>query len=228
MLRYANQQRIYTSTSTNAHYLNEVNAKETVISGLDQIIISIDGTDQQTYEKYRIGGQLAEVIDGTRRLIKWKKRLRKNSPYVILQFLLFKFNEHQVADMKSLGNEIGADEVRFKTAQIYDYQSKSAIIPENTSYTRYIKDAAGHFKLSGRQFNHCWRMWSSCVITWDSRVVPCCFDKDANYKMGIIGNGNFRELWKGVSYSQFRKKILKDRKSIDICSNCSEGTRIWA
>src|SRR3954464_12958801 len=62
LVKYASSKNIYTATSTNAHYLTDENAKKTVESGLDRLIISIDGTTQETYESYRIGGNLQKVI----------------------------------------------------------------------------------------------------------------------------------------------------------------------
>src|SRR5205085_9820154 len=56
LVRYAADRKIFTSTSTNAHYLNDANARATIESGLDRLIISIDGTTQETYESYRVGG----------------------------------------------------------------------------------------------------------------------------------------------------------------------------
>ena len=56
MVKYAASKKIYTATSTNAHYLTDENAKRTVESGLDRLIISIDGTTQETYQQYRVGG----------------------------------------------------------------------------------------------------------------------------------------------------------------------------
>src|ERR1051326_1127254 len=46
MVKYASSKKIYTATSTNAHYLNDENAKRTIESGLDRLIICIDGTTQ--------------------------------------------------------------------------------------------------------------------------------------------------------------------------------------
>ncbi|MCR6720110.1 MAG: hypothetical protein NVV59_07350 [Chitinophagaceae bacterium] len=65
--------KIYTATSTNAHYLTDENARRTIESGLDRLIISIDGTTQEVYEQYRVGGQLNKVIEGARNIVKWKK-----------------------------------------------------------------------------------------------------------------------------------------------------------
>jgi radical SAM protein with 4Fe4S-binding SPASM domain len=75
--------------------------------------------------------------------------------------------------------------------------------------------------------NHCWRLWSTCVFTWDGKIVPCCFDKDAQYQMGELSKNEFKTIWKSGLYSDFRQKVLKNRQSIDICSNCSEGSKIW-
>ena len=63
----------------------------------------------------------------------------------------------------------------------------------------------------------------SCVITWDGLVVPCCFDKDAVYQMGDLKNNSFEEVWKSEPYKAFRTKVITNRKSIDICTNCTEG-----
>jgi len=76
LVKYATGKGIYTATSTNAHYLNDDNARKTVESGLDRLIISIDGTTQETYESYRIGGQLNKVIEGAKEVVKWKKELK--------------------------------------------------------------------------------------------------------------------------------------------------------
>ena len=64
MVRYAHQQKLYTITSTNGHFLDDQRAGETVESGLDRLIISVDGTTQETYEQYRKEGELATVLEG--------------------------------------------------------------------------------------------------------------------------------------------------------------------
>jgi MoaA/NifB/PqqE/SkfB family radical SAM enzyme len=69
MVRYASDKKIYTATSTNAHYLDDANARKTVESGLDRLIISIDGTTQDVYQQYRVGGQLQKVLEGTRNIL---------------------------------------------------------------------------------------------------------------------------------------------------------------
>jgi radical SAM protein with 4Fe4S-binding SPASM domain len=228
MVNYASEKKIYTSTSTNAHFLNDENARKTVESGLDRLIISIDGTSQEVYESYRIGGDLEKVIQGTKNLIKWKKRLHSKTPHLIFQFLVVRPNEHQINEVIQLARDLGIDELRFKTAQVYDYLKGNPLIPENGRYSRYRKEKDGTFSIKNNLDNHCWRLWSSTVITWDGLLVPCCFDKDARHQMGDLKKYKFQQIWKNTAYSNFRSSVLRSRKEIDICSNCTEGTKVWA
>lgn len=228
MVKYASGKGIYTSTSTNAHYLTKEQAKKTVESGLDRLIISIDGTTQETYEQYRVGGILQKVIDGTKHIIEAKKTLKSETPHVVFQFLVVKPNEHQLQDVENLAAELGVDEVVFKTAQVYDFEQGNPLIPVNETYSRYKKQADGTYRIKNKLLNQCWRMWSGCVVTWDGIVVPCCFDKDAKHQLGNLKEQSFAEVWASKKYRNFRQAILKSREEIDICKNCSEGTKVWA
>lgn len=227
-VKYASKKKVYTATSTNAHYLDDKNAKATVESGLDRLIISIDGTTQETYEQYRIGGKLEKVIEGTQNIVRWKKELKSKTPHIIFQYLVVKPNEHQLDDVQKLAKDLGVNEVAFKTAQIYDYENGSDLIPTIEKYARYRRTASGKWEIKNRLLNHCWKMWHSCVITWDGKVVPCCFDKDAHYQLGSMQGTSFKQVWRGEAYQNFRQSLIKSRSEIEMCKNCSEGTKVWA
>ena len=228
MVKYASSKKIYTATSTNAHYLTDANSRKTIESGLDRLIISIDGTTQEVYEQYRVGGHLNKVLEGARNIIRWKRELKSKTPFVVFQFLVVKPNEHQIEEVKQLGKEIGVDDVWFKTAQVYDYESDpNKLIPSIDKYSRYKKGKNGN-TFKGKLSNQCWRLWHDPVITWDGLVAPCCFDKDAQHKMGSLKDRSFKEIWNNGEYTRFRTQILKGRKNIDICANCSEGTKVWS
>jgi radical SAM protein with 4Fe4S-binding SPASM domain len=228
MVQYASQKRIYTATSTNGHYLNDDNARATVESGLDRLIISIDGTTQETYESYRVGGQLEKVIAAAENVVKWKRKLKSKTPHVVFQFLVVKPNEHEIGEVYKIAKRLSVDQVVLKTAQIYDYQHGSPLIPDNEKYSRYKKQAGGSYVLKNEMLNECWKMWHSCVITWDGKVVPCCFDKDANHVLGDLNTSTFREIWYSQRYDTFRQSLLRSRSDIEICKNCTEGTKVWA
>ncbi len=228
MVQYASRQNIYTATSTNAHFLDDENARETVASGLDRLIISIDGTSQETYESYRIGGNLEKVIQGTQNILRWRKELKSKTPHVVFQFLVVRPNEHQVPEVYALAKQLGVDRVALKTAQIYDYEKGSDLIPLQDQYARYKKNQDGNYSIKNQLLNHCWKMWNSCVVTWDGKVVPCCFDKDAHFVLGDLHQKTFKEIWMGEKYQAFRATLLRSRSEIEICKNCTEGTKVWA
>ncbi|MEO6838665.1 MAG: radical SAM/SPASM domain-containing protein [Ginsengibacter sp.] len=228
MVSYASSKGLYTATSTNGHFLTDEMAKKTVESGLDRLIISLDGTTQEVYEQYRREGNIDKVIEGAKNIVKWKKELNSKKPFVFFQFLVVKPNEHQIEDVKKLAAQVGVDEVRFKTAQVYDYENDpNQLIPENEKYSRYIKNKEGKHSAKNKLQNHCWKLWQANVITWDGMVVPCCFDKDATHQLGDLKNQSFKEIWQNDQYKKFRKDITTSRKNIDICANCSEGLSVW-
>lgn len=227
MVKYAHDHNIYTITSTNGHFLNDKNAKKTVESGLDRMIISVDGTTQEVYANYRKEGKLDAVLQGARNMVKWKKELNSATPHLIFQFLVVKPNEHQIDDIHALAKEIGIDEVKLKSAQIYDYEQGNDLIPTIEKYSRYKQKDDGTYQVKNQLLNHCWKLWHACVITWDGMVVPCCFDKDATHRLGDLKTNSFKEIWHSKAYQNFRQLLLKGRDQIDICKNCTEGCKVW-
>ncbi len=222
MVAYANKLKIYTSSSTNAHYLTQENIQKTIDSGLRHLIVSVDGTTQDTYETYRIGGNFEKVKNGVSELIRIRDQHGAVFPQVILQFLVTGKNEHQIPAIKNLAKAWKVDGLELKTAQIYGYENGSDLIPENLRYSRYKHVENGKWALKRKISNRCWRMWKGAVVTWDGKMVPCCFDKDASHEMGNLRHSRLMDIWRNETYQQFRTQLLKDRSQIEICKNCTE------
>lgn len=222
MIKRATKDKIYTYCSTNGHFLTSETTKKTIESGLDELIISLDGINQKVYEQYRRGGSLNSVLQGTRELIQKKRELKSTLPYTKFQFLVVKPNEYQIQDAKILAKQMAVNTIVFKSAQIYDFENGSPLMPDNQKYSRYKKGKNGKYRLKKKLKNRCWRLWSNPVITVEGDVLPCCFDKDAKYAMGNIKEQSFVEIWNSDKYQKFRQKLLTNRKSIDICKNCTE------
>ena len=219
------KKKIFTSTSTNGHFLDLEAAQKTVESGLDKLIISIDGTTQEIYEKYRKGGDLETAIQGIKNIVFWREKLKSETPYIVIQFIVFRFNEHQISEIKKLSKELKVDKLEFKSAQIYDNRNVGSLIPSIRKYSRYEKKSDGEYHIKSKLKNRCKRLWESAVITNFGDVLPCCFDKDADYVSGNIQKERFSDINNNSVSVTFRKKLLKNRKQIDICKNCTEGLR---
>lgn len=221
-VRYAKKKKIFTTTSTNGHYLSKTLARKTVESGLDQLIISLDGLDADTYQKYRIGGNFEKVMDGIKNLVEAKKEAGVSHPYLIVQFIVFKSNEHQLKEVKKLKKELGIDQVELKTAQFYDFEKGKDLMTSLNRFSRYAETESGEYKIKNKLRNRCLRMWQGSVITWDGNVVPCCYDKDADHKFGNLIDDDFKDIKNNADYSAFRQQILDDRSQTEICRNCPE------
>jgi MoaA/NifB/PqqE/SkfB family radical SAM enzyme len=225
MIKYAQANKIYVSISTNGHFIGRENVVDVLRNAPDKLIYSVDGLDERSYRNYRIGGSFKEVDEGLRALVRTKKELRLKKPFVEFQFIVMKQNEHMIDDVRKYGKDVGVDKVVFKTMQVSSYENAKSFLPLNKKYCRYImKD--GSFSIKGKMKNQCFALWRTSVITWDKKIVPCCFDKDAAYKLGLLNGRTFKDVWSSGSYNDFRNKILNGRKSIDMCNNCTEGLEV--
>jgi len=225
MISYAQAQNVYISISTNGHFINEKNVDTILENAPDKLIYSVDGLDEESYQNYRVGGTFEQADKGLRSLVKRKNELKKKKPFIEFQFIVMKQNEHQLDEVLDYGKDVGVDKIVFKTMQISSYENALKFLPGNKKYRRY-KVENSSFKIRNKLKDHCFALWRTSVVTWDGRVVPCCFDKDAEYELGQINGSSFANVWKSTKYSDFRNKILSNRKSVDMCVNCTEGLKV--
>lgn len=218
IISYANKNGIYTATSTNGHFLTEENCDRLINSGLDRIIVSIDGTTQETFSKYRTGGSLETVLKGLETLNITKKKLSKPNPSVIIQFLVFKHNELEIPEIKRIAKKYNC-KLELKTAQVYNFSEAENLLP-SPKYSRYKKLNNGDYQIK-KQSKACLRLWSHMVITWDGKIVPCCFDKDASNCFGTLSKKNLLQTWKSNQFNDFRQNLLTKKHEIKMCENCN-------
>ena len=213
---------LYSIVSTNGHFLTPDNAVRIVVSKLKKLIVSIDGMDQNTYSHYRKDGQLNVVMNGIRNVSSAIKTYN-SSLKLELQFLVNRNNEHQIASVRLFASEINAT-LKLKSMQIINNNDIEQWLPVQDKYRRY-KEKGDSFVIRNPMPNRCFRLWTNPVITWDGKVLPCCFDKDADHIMGDLNHNSFREIWFGEKYRKYRQLILASRGDIDICRNCTSGIR---
>lgn len=221
----ARQKGIFTATSSNGHFLSPENARKTVKSGLDKLIISINATTPELHKKYTRTGNLQTVLKGVENLLAARKKLKASTPTVVLQMLVSRDSENQIGEFRKLAKQLGADQIRLETMQLTDFKNGNQWMPKNLKYSRYRKNNDGQFEIKNPLRNHCSRLWNSAVITWNGDVLPCCFDKSGRYPMGNLHTQNFRQIRNNQQFCAFRRKVLQNRKRIDICTNCTQGLR---
>jgi radical SAM protein with 4Fe4S-binding SPASM domain len=217
-----NSMNMHTVISTNGHFLSDENSEKIVKSGLGKLIISLDGIDQDTYSAYRKNGSVKSVIDGIRNVTDAKRRYN-SSLKIEIQFLVNKFNEHQIPKIRQLAHRMKAS-LKLKSMQIINNENIFSWLPLEGRFRRY-KMKNGEYVLKNSLPDRCARLWFNPVITWNGKVIPCCFDKNAEYIMGDLNHDSFREIWNGPKYRIFRKSILSGRHMIEICRNCTSGLK---
>ena len=230
MIEYASQANLIIGLSTNANVMPNIN--DLVNSGLDELIISIDGITQETYNKYRVNGDLATVLQNITSLVEKKTELKKHTPRIVGQFIVMKHNEHEIEETKILFKKMKIDKLALKTVQIYSKDDIIKFLPSNPKYQRYkIKNK--DFTLKFGLKNRCYRIWNQPVINWDGEMAVCCYDKDNVYRVGSFSlptpNSQLptiSALWKSKKFMTFRKNVLKNRKMHEICRNCGEGVSL--
>ena len=222
-VRIAKGKNIYVTTSTNGHFFTDQNITKTIDSGLDSMIISVDGATPQSYKKYRIGGNLEKVLQGTEKLIKEKNRRRSRIPNVALQFMVMKHNESEIPEIKKMAKQLNVDRLLIKNIEVRSLKEAKEWLPENEKYRRY--DHSGNqYIVKGANKKSCTRPWLSSLINWDGTFVPCCFDKNGEFPMGNVDHLlSVDEMWRGPAFMDFRKVLLQNRQSINICRNCNQG-----
>lgn len=234
-IEYSYTQRVKTQLSTNMMLYTEGIGENLIQSRLMKLIVSCDGINQETYGKYRRGGDISRVIKGVESLIELKKRLKSKQPFIEMQCIVFKFNENEMNTYEKFWKSIGVDTVNFIRMSFMsklgkDITQKLDYIPNNEKYQPF--HPYGNVK-------KCFDLYKHITIDWNGDWYTCCFPSgEREYKVGNIVTDNFWEVWNGKKY-QYNRRLIKKQKSEGqycetMCHDCTgifpreETKRYWA
>lgn len=228
MIKYAHDKNIRVNISSNLNHFNKDMAIGLVKSKLDYLIVSLDGVDQKTYAKYRVGGKIDNVFSNIKQIQEEKKKQNSKYPVIIWQFLVMKQNEHQIEKAKEISKELGVilDIKKIRPdmgEEIFREDSDSLDktkdwMPDDDKFSIYnysTKKRKNVAKL-------CRFLWTCPVINWNGSVSPCCSIYPENLDFGNVFDASLSKIWNNEKYQSARKIIgrgIKD-KNITICNNC--------
>lgn len=229
MVQYAKDRHIPTVISTNLNVLDQNTAEALISTRIDKILISCDGTSQETYARYRVGGDFDRVLSNLHLLLDAKKKLKNDYTSLRLLFHVFKHNEHEIGKIKELAKHLNVDLLidPMRTdmgKEIFEkvedaIERDKAWIPENPEYSFY--DLNAQVK---KRYVPCRQLWKMALINWDGSVLPCCHIYGEQYAFGNIFKQKFFSIWNNEKYVLARKEILnKIEKSPTICHKCKEN-----
>ncbi|TFH16392.1 MAG: radical SAM protein [Lentisphaerales bacterium] len=220
MIRYAAEHDIKTVTSTNAHFLNNPDYVESILTaGLSTLIVAIDSVSCDSYNVYRKGGELDRVLAGIEGLVAAKKRLGSDT-CINFRMVVMRQNEHEVSALRTLARTMGADRFTLKTLNPSCGLASldGDLLPHNPRYRRYRYKPGTYERI--RKDGPCNRIWSIANIHSNGDVVPCCYDYDASLKVGNVFEEPLSRLWNGPAYRALRERICRNRESIQRCHEC--------
>ncbi len=224
-IEYAHRNRIATIMSTNLNKpLTPEMAENIITSGLDVMIVSLDGVTQEVYEQYRVGGRLDRVLDNLRLIIRKKRELGYSTPHLEWQFIVMRQNEHQIEDAKRLAAELGVNSLILKNVDfphgMSDPKEAERWVPrDHPDYLRedpFLKP----YQEDGRR---CWRLWRSAVVNWDGGLAPCCYLTDKSEDFGDVTANPIKQIWNNENYTTARGMFQDGyvpRKWVG-CTSCS-------
>jgi MoaA/NifB/PqqE/SkfB family radical SAM enzyme len=129
MIEYGRSKNLATVMSSHLSIPKPQLMDRIVESGLEELTVSIDGTSQEVYERYRVRGDLGLALSNLRRLVARRRELGSKTPYIEWQFIVFKHNEHQVPEARRLADEIGVDLIRLKPTKTPSSRSPASGSP---------------------------------------------------------------------------------------------------
>jgi radical SAM protein with 4Fe4S-binding SPASM domain len=219
MIAYARSHDIQVRVSSNLNGIDRTKAEKLVKSGLDVLIVSLDGASQETYAQYRVGGRFNKVTSGIKMINELKKELNVSKPSIVWQFLVMKHNENEILKAKRMSRELGVDELDFLAIHcdmgreiFWDrktrFEKTANWLPRNKEFRMYNL-ATGEKKNRPKTCNF---LWAQSAINWNGSVSPCCASYDEKYDFGNTFEINFKDVWNNDKYRQARR-IVQSKKT---------------
>ena len=205
----------FATLSTNATLLDDWWCEQLATCGLDEIIVSVDGLTQETYQVYRVGGKLHKVSAGIRRLVQ-RIRERGSALEVVMQFIVFRHNEHEVDGVFDYGKDLGVHKVAIKVSG--SASRVAEFRPTNEAYVAVNRSGARSGPL-------CDWVFKTLVVNADGEVMPCCWaGHKSEYSMGNVFRQPVAEIWNSERYRTLRRAVAERSNLWELCvRKCLKG-----
>ena len=223
MIAYAHARGLRLVSSTNGHlFARREHATGVVRSGLDALIVSLSGTRQETYERFR-SGKLEAALDGVRAIVAEKRRTGSRTPHLQLSFIVTEWSESDVPGLLDLGRSLGVDGISLKkmnTASVKPRPGPDQSLPQDERLQRFRYSDDGQVRRRVK-VNPCKALWHNPTLRWDGTINPCVYDFDGEHALGDIRRESLAGIWSGERYREMRRRFRRDWQSIPICDRCT-------
>ncbi len=227
MIRYLKSKNIGVIMSSNLIKLDQIDIRELVDSGLEYLTISIDGTSQDIYSRYRVRGNLGDVLDHLKGILAYRRSIGSRTPLIEWQFIVMKHNEFQMGEASRLAEDTGVDLIRFIPVGLpFDatreerQELSERWMAINPVYRKLELKPTQDYLLNER----CFYFYRSMTINPEGKAAPCCIVYDERYDFGDLFTEPLGLLWNNASYrsarSLYTKRIDTTANNDTVCSKC--------
>jgi radical SAM protein with 4Fe4S-binding SPASM domain len=195
---------ISTLLSTNGTLLNEANAIRLLDSPLEQITLSFDGANKETFEFFRKGADFEKVRDNFVAFIRLKNQ-RRSGMQVVVQMVRMDANAGEVDDFVAFWSALpGVNRVRIKEDE-----------------TNLMRPDSGH--APGDWKHPCHYLWRGPMyVKQNGDVYPCCqsYMLDGS-PAGNLNDSSLFQIWNSEAIMDMRRLHASGRGGeVEICSRC--------
>jgi radical SAM protein with 4Fe4S-binding SPASM domain len=232
-VRFFHDRRLFTVIHTNfcvKDYEPEF-FDQVILSGLDELTVSIDGASQETYEKYRVGGDFERVVANMAGLAAAKRRRNASTPRVVYKMLLNRFNETEIDDARRIAAQVGAEffpDERFEVPSHVQDEWLSSPVREKLKNAQNTPPAR---KVAGEINTYCRQLWDTLVVNADGDLFPCCSVADQAMAIGNLARDHIDTLWNSPKMIALRRYVVDpDAPAPDfpnLCHRCPFRFCTW-
>lgn len=163
---------------TNASLIDEKSIAELREIGLDQIAVSIDGSDYATHARIRRVDK-----DTYRKLLEITRNISDSGFYTKVNTVVFSSNMHDMANISNLAEELGAKEHGiYYFTPVGRGESSKELSAEPLSWLNYIRN-----KLADKKIKLSVEV---PIIEEDSELQTCCIAESKPYHFQILPDGS--------------------------------------
>jgi radical SAM protein with 4Fe4S-binding SPASM domain len=228
MIAYAKSKGIVVHTSTNGNVPLDAAAVEALVdSGLDSLVVAVDGITQETYEKYRYGGRLERVISNIQNIVRVRSAKGAVTPRINMRFVVMRHNEAEVSQARHLARVLGVDYFTLKTVDMPSdrgHELDKRFAPGKSDYQRYAYDK-DTFNRKPIPFV-CMRPWKRITLEASGEVLACEYDYKNQYSFGNIIKMGTIDAWKSTAAGSFRRAFNLGNNSYSMCRQCTYKNRV--
>ncbi|WGM88537.1 MAG: radical SAM protein [Candidatus Bathyarchaeum tardum] len=234
MVRYARRHNIFVTTSSSLNVFDDQICNDLLHSGLNVLMVSLDGASQETVETYQRGNDFIKVFGNLKQIIKEKRALNLRKPLLQWRFFVTKFNEKELLKAEQLAEDVGVDYLelakllcdmsqRFFLDAKSQFENVKKWLPKDQRYSAY-SIASG--KRKNVIVKDCSSLWTRSVINWDGNVFPCCGVYSEKWSFGNVFTDGFFAIWNNDAYRASRETVAFDKtrkQKKTVCQICAKN-----